>query len=492
MTFRTQQQGYSVAQGTSPITAFVFENRDPTTNDLGPPFPIYQGWVNVVTKAIWYLECLVSANGVVTAQWRAVGPIVVSSTNPTTSDYLYPIGQTWINTVSEIYWGLVNVTGTVATWEDLSSGASTGILTLTGNSGGPVAGDGMRNVNIIGDMGVDIVGDPGTNTLTVSLTGGSQAIDSVGVDTASGAGTNPVLPNTAGEIFVTGGQIAASTTANIIRTNSLAANTYTVQVQRANTSAGSNSAVNGVAHFNSADFTIDNNAFVSILSNNVQSVIVRVFTGSGTYTPTANMLYCIVECVGGGGAGGGSNSINPSGSSISGGGGSGEYAIQSFSAATIGASQTYIAGPGGTGIAGATGNTGFASQLGIAPLISSGGGQGGIISTVSAGGTCSQGGAGGSGGSGGGFRVPGSPGFPGLHIGEDECAMPGTGAACIYGAGGLSPTQVVAAGTSVAGNNATGFGGGGSGGASSGGGAATAGGNGSNGIIIITEFIAAP
>ena len=34
------------------------------------------------------------------------------------------------------------------------------------------------------------------------------------------------------------------------------------------------------------------------------SVVMQVFTSSGTYTPTAGMQYCIIQMVGGGGAGG--------------------------------------------------------------------------------------------------------------------------------------------------------------------------------------------
>src|SRR5205823_4319986 len=35
------------------------------------------------------------------------------------------------------------------------------------------------------------------------------------------------------------------------------------------------------------------------------TVTKQVFTGNGTYTPSAGMVYCIIECQGGGGGGGG-------------------------------------------------------------------------------------------------------------------------------------------------------------------------------------------
>lgn len=93
--------------------------------------------------------------------------------------------------------------------------------------------------------------------------GGGGALNDLGVNTSTPPGTNPVLPNGGGEIFTTGGQVAAGTTPNVIQTNSLAANTLTVQIQRSQAVAVSTIGDNGVCHFNSADFTVDANGFVS-------------------------------------------------------------------------------------------------------------------------------------------------------------------------------------------------------------------------------------
>src|SRR5215471_2028348 len=46
---------------------------------------------------------------------------------------------------------------------------------------------------------------------------------------------------------------------------------------------------------------------------------IRKFTASGTYTPTAGMVMCIIECVGGGGGGGGV--VGTANYSLAGGGG---------------------------------------------------------------------------------------------------------------------------------------------------------------------------
>ena len=82
-------------------------------------------------------------------------------------------------------------------------------------------------------------------------------------------------------------------------------------------------------------------------------ISIQTITSSGTYTPTAGMIYCIIEVVGGGGGGGGCG--NAASSQVSGGsgGGGGGYAKGSFSAATIGVSQSVTIGA--AGVAGAVG-----------------------------------------------------------------------------------------------------------------------------------------
>lgn len=125
-------------------------------------------------------------------------------------------------------------------------------------------------------------------TLNSGGGGGGTNIQKVGVDTSTPPGTNPVLANASNEIFVTGGQVAAGTTANVIQTNSLAANTFTIQVQRSNVAAVSTIGLNGVSHFNSADFTIDANGFVSIANF---SPFHYVQTSAGTYVVTATDYY---------------------------------------------------------------------------------------------------------------------------------------------------------------------------------------------------------
>jgi hypothetical protein len=117
-------------------------------------------------------------------------------------------------------------------------------------------------------------------SLVASSVGGSFTVDA-----STAPGTNPVTPNVSGVITVTGGQVPAGTTANVIRTDSLAANTYTIQIQRSQAVVASTVGDNGVSHFNSAFFTVDSNGFVSLNGAAVGETI----TGNtgGALSPTA-------------------------------------------------------------------------------------------------------------------------------------------------------------------------------------------------------------
>lgn len=113
----------------------------------------------------------------------------------------------------------------------------------------------------------------------VALTGGGIAIDSINVDAASGGGTDPVVPDGAGQITVTGNQVATGTIgANVIRTNSLAANTYTIEIQRSTEVSAADSTKNGVSHYDSDQFNVDSNAWVQIAN----------FVEPTSWTPTIN------------------------------------------------------------------------------------------------------------------------------------------------------------------------------------------------------------
>src|SRR3974390_2022679 len=91
-------------------------------------------------------------------------------------------------------------------------------------------------------------------------------------------------------------------------------------------------------------------ATTAFVSGKVASVKIQVFTGAGTYTytPSAGMVYCIIECLGGGGGGGG-GAGTANYALGAGGGGAGSYSRALVSAATVGVSQTVTIGTAGSG-----------------------------------------------------------------------------------------------------------------------------------------------
>ncbi len=119
----------------------------------------------------------------------------------------------------------------------------------------------------------------------VQLIGGSTGIDSIAVDTNTAPGTNPVLPTLAGLVTITGAQVASGTVgANVIRSDSLAANSLTIQIQRTANSPVPNSALNGVSHFNASDFSVDATGFVSASGSGIGQTITG--QSGGALNPT--------------------------------------------------------------------------------------------------------------------------------------------------------------------------------------------------------------
>lgn len=120
----------------------------------------------------------------------------------------------------------------------------------------------------------------------VTFIGGGGAATSINVDAATAPGTDPVLPNGSNIITMTGGQVAAGTTANVIQTNSLAANTLTIQIQRSSAQNVTTIGANGVCHFNDDDFVVDANGFVSLVGGVVGTTSFAVQTGTSPVVPT--------------------------------------------------------------------------------------------------------------------------------------------------------------------------------------------------------------
>ncbi len=119
-------------------------------------------------------------NGLFPLSYTGVIPVspvnfVMDDRPPTINDSKnFYIGDLWLDTsttppdVSDL-WMLVSLAGHNATWVNFGAGD---LESLTGNSGGPVFPDPAGNINTIGDgTTINVVGNPGTNTLTISTVG---------------------------------------------------------------------------------------------------------------------------------------------------------------------------------------------------------------------------------------------------------------------------------------------------------------------------------
>jgi hypothetical protein len=128
---------------------------------------------------------------------------------------------------------------------------------------GSTAAPNIRVGNLTSPLGTITIGYSAPN-ITIDLAGGSVGVDSIAVQAFTAPGTNPVVPTGAGLMTVNGAVVAAQSIP--VRSNSLAANTYQIEVQRAIAAAGSVANNVGLCSFNSAQFTVDGNGFVSALS----------------------------------------------------------------------------------------------------------------------------------------------------------------------------------------------------------------------------------
>lgn len=74
------------------------------------------------------------------------------------------------------------------------------VETLTGNTGGPVGPDGSDNINVVGDgTTVTVVGNPGTNTLTISAIGEASSFPTDSGTATPSAGILNIITNVAAQ-----------------------------------------------------------------------------------------------------------------------------------------------------------------------------------------------------------------------------------------------------------------------------------------------------
>ncbi len=178
----------------------------------------------------------------------------VDSSTPPGTDPVLPDGSSSISLVgAQAASGTVGATG-IRTFSDAASTVKIQIQ----QSGAAAA----QNTALNGIAHFDSADFSVTNGF-VSLAG--PAGGNFNVDASTAPGTNPVLSDGSGAVTVTGGQVAAGTVPNVIRTDSLAANTFTIEVQRSSGQPITTLNANGVSHFNSSHFSVDGNGFVSLV-----------------------------------------------------------------------------------------------------------------------------------------------------------------------------------------------------------------------------------
>lgn len=136
-------------------------------------------------------------------------------------------------------------------------------------------------VGTLTSTGGTITVTPGAGTLNIDLAGGSVGVDSVAVQAATAPGTNPVLPTGAGLLTINGAAVAAAGIP--VRSDSIAANTLQIEVQRTSSSVATNATAQGLSSYNSVHFLVDANGWVSNLNGVSASAFdVQANTAPGT------------------------------------------------------------------------------------------------------------------------------------------------------------------------------------------------------------------
>lgn len=387
---------------------------------------------------------------------------------------------------AQIYTSKDSIPGVNATGNQNTTGNAASATKLqTARTIGGVSFDGTANINL---PGVNTTGNQSTtgNAATATKLQTARTIGGVAFDGTA----NISLPgvNTAGNQDTTGNAATATKlkTARTIGGVSFdgSANINLPGVNAAgnqNTSGNAATAtklqtartINGKPFDGTANITLaaidlglaDSSGYVGRLLN------MRVFTSSGTYTPTQGTKRIRVTITGGGGGGGGCQAFSNNETFFGAGGGAGGTVISVITVTA--ASYSVVIGSGGAGGSGATtGNRGGDSKF--ASLLTAPGGQGAGKTTVTNTG-------GGSGGvpSTGDIRISGGDGDDGQAGAFHVC---GGGGASYWGGGGRAAVG--------GGSNGLARGSGGGGAYDNGyTGTVMRGGRGADGICIIEEFM---
>lgn len=347
---------------------------------------------------------------------------------------------------AQIYTSKDSIPGVNATGNQNTTGnAATATRLQTARTIGGVSFNGTANINL---PGVNTTGNQDTTGNAATATKLKTARTIGGVSFDGSANINLPGVNAAGNQNTSGNAATAT------------------KLQTART-------INGKPFDGTANITLaakdlglaDSSGYVGRLLNT------RVFTSSGTYTPTQGTKRIRVILTGGGGGGGGCQAFSSGETFFGAGGGAGGTVISVI--AVTATSYSVVIGSGGTGGSGATiGNRGGDSKF--ASLLTAPGGQGAGKTTVT-----NTGGGGGGTPSTGDIRISGGDGDDGQAGAFPVC---GGGGASYWGGGGRAAVG--------GGSNGLARGSGGGGAYDNGyTGTVMRGGRGADGICIIEEFM---
>jgi hypothetical protein len=234
-------------------------------------------------------------------------PCVSVGRAPTPTDINYPLLTLWINSNKQAVapdsfgdlWYLAyfipqNGLTILANWIKLGLGAGGPVISINlPNPISPIAPDITGNLNFTSTGGtIAITGTsafPNNHTVNFDLTGGSIGVDSFQVQAVTAPGVNPVVPDGAGLV-----NINATTVANHsvpIETRTRALNTFNVEAQFATSAAATDATKNGLAHYDSSQFTVDANGFVQLASTVQQFTWQRINANQSLVKSNGYMVY---------------------------------------------------------------------------------------------------------------------------------------------------------------------------------------------------------
>lgn len=210
--FRDQsQQAYAQSVGTQSTNYAVIDNRDPTANDIF--YPLGKFWINQTGLKIWYLNSQSNITGELQSTWILIGSTAnILSLSDTANTVVFP----------------------------------------SGNLDSP-----PDNIQLVGGSGITITANPGSHLLTFVATNAGDVQTLTGDD---GIAVNPI----AGTIQTLGNVVANSTHAKAVFTTTPGTNIENWDVQVAAAIASTNITKVGLAAFDSSEFSVDANGFVSL------------------------------------------------------------------------------------------------------------------------------------------------------------------------------------------------------------------------------------